>query len=169
MPRVSIDPAATNVESVPDTPAADTSADENHNEEIVNEEEQEHVAEVPSVNGEDFADDIGCPENDDDAGFEDEEAPTTDAVAGDNQTHNNSEEPESLKGKSKLEPEHVEEPPKKKEKRVKLEPDVKIEETELEYFTKMPQHHSVSLKERFKIVDPRTLVRSEDVIFTRRK
>ncbi|VDM67851.1 unnamed protein product, partial [Strongylus vulgaris] len=118
-----------------------------------------------SVNYADDASDSACLENDNYADIEEEIQST--AAKGPNDA-NHSEEAEPSGAKNKLLPDHMDEPPKK-QKKIKLEQDVKIEETEQEYFTKSTQHNSVALKDRFKIADPKTLVRSEDVIFARRK
>ncbi|KAE9412305.1 hypothetical protein Angca_002043, partial [Angiostrongylus cantonensis] len=64
---------------------------------------------------------------------------------------------------------NVEQPPKKREKKVKPEPEMKVESLETGYFTKCDVHSSVALTDRFTIADPRLLTRSEDKIFMRRK
>ncbi|KAK6746891.1 hypothetical protein RB195_000251 [Necator americanus] len=140
-------------------------------------EEQENYADEATAFCDDDGSDSGVPEDnacDDVADIAevdvDEPLDTVEEPAQDTGDPPEEEESSSITSrKNKNSSEQMEEPPKKREKRIKSEPDVKLEETELEYFTKSTSHTAVSLRERFTIVDPRTLVRSEEVIFMRRK
>ncbi|RCN51805.1 hypothetical protein ANCCAN_02165, partial [Ancylostoma caninum] len=133
----------------------------------VSDTEEQHIEEAPTTPFDEDITDFAYPEEDASGGIEEEMLAAV-AKPVEN-TVEQSNEPECETTIHKTIVDDKEEPPKKRERRIKSEVDVKVEETEQEYFTKSGQHSVVPLRDRFKIVDPRTLVRSEDVIFMRRK
>ncbi|EYC40096.1 hypothetical protein Y032_0629g844 [Ancylostoma ceylanicum] len=135
----------------------------------VSDTEEQHNEEAPAASFEEDITDFAYPEDDASAGVEEEMMTAVGIPTEETVDQSNEPECETTIRKNKTVVDDKEEPPKKREKRIKSEVDVKVEETEQEYFTKSGQHNVVPLRDRFKIVDPRTLVRSEDVIFMRRK
>ncbi|KAJ1374795.1 hypothetical protein KIN20_037560 [Parelaphostrongylus tenuis] len=84
---------------------------------------------------------------------------------------NSSENVENDRGrKNQTVGDSVGEPPKKREKKVKTEPEIKVEQVEKEYFDKRNVHSHVPLSERFSIAaDPKTLIRGDDTVIMPRK
>ncbi|XGW28873.1 hypothetical protein V3C99_008571 [Haemonchus contortus] len=135
----------------------------------IDRENSQHSLNEEILDGGDFA----FPEDDLCANVEEEvraivDRPAEESVEASAQQSDVIPDTSNRKGKTKLDT-TVEEPPKKKEKKIKTEPEVKVEVIEQEYFVKSEVHEPFSLENRFSIVDRRCTTRGEDVTFLRRK
>ncbi|KHJ97513.1 hypothetical protein OESDEN_02501 [Oesophagostomum dentatum] len=140
-------------------------------ESVCADEERFNAGDVPSTFSDDDGGGSAFPEEEAHVDNDKDELRSTSVEKSTEDTHDQSNEQEepSTASRSKNGDDQVEEPPKKREKRIKSEVDVKVEAIEQEYFTKSAERNTVPLRDRFKIVEPRTLVRSEDVIFMHQK